>query len=242
MTRAIILAAGRSSRISVLAEGRPKCLLEIGGRSLLNRLLDQLTVCGISDICIATGYRADDVAAAAPSDVKLMHYPSYATTNNLGTLQWCAQFLDGDVVVLFADVLVDTDSLCHLVHSTCDALLLVDRKRVLPGTMRVRTRDDRILDIGAHIPVNEGHGNFVGIARIGSGIIGSFRQRLSELAADSAFDNAYYTEVFRSLTAAGDRVSCVDVVGDWCEIDTAEDYHAAVAHAEQWDHAAVTAT
>jgi L-glutamine-phosphate cytidylyltransferase len=235
MTRAIILAAGLSSRICAVTAGHPKSLLEIGGKSLLRRQLDQLALHDITDIHVATGYRAEEIAATTGNDATTHYYPRYAATNNLGTLEWCSGLLDGQCLILFADVLVSNRSLRCCIESQGELALLVDRSRVLAGTMRVRMMDDQLVDIGSHIPVDQGDGNFIGIARIGADSIPRFRQCLSRLAADAGFANAYYTEVFRTLAAEGMAIPCVDVAADdWCEIDTPEDYQTALRRAGQW--------
>jgi len=235
MTRAIILAAGMSSRICAVTGGHPKTLLEIGGKSLLRRQLDQLAHHDIADIHVATGYRAGEIVAVTGNDATTHFYPRYTETNNLGTLEWCSELLDGECLILFADVLVSNHSLRCCIESQDDFSLLIDRSRVLSGTMRVRVLHDHLMDIGSHIPVDQGDGNFIGIARIGAASIQQFRECLSRLAADAGFTNAYYTEVFRSLAGEGVTIPCVDVAGDdWCEIDTPEDYHIAVSRAGQW--------
>lgn len=235
MTRAIILAAGLSSRICTVTGGHPKSLLEIGGKSLLRRQLDQLAHHDITDIHVATGYRAGEIVTATGNDATTHYYPRYTATNNLGTLQWCSRLLDGECVILFADVLVANHSLRCCIESQGDFSLLIDRSQVLPGTMRVKILHDHLVDIGSHIPVAQGDGNFIGIARIGAASIPRFRECLSHLAADARFANAYYTEVFRTLAAEGVAIPCVGVAADdWCEIDTPGDYQTAVSRASHW--------
>ena len=111
MTRAIILAAGFSSRISLLPGGNPKCLLDLRGKSLLIRQLGLLADCGISDIWIITGHGASALIAAAGAGPKFRHYPHYARTNNLCTLASSADLLVGDTLVVFSDVLIAREPL-----------------------------------------------------------------------------------------------------------------------------------
>ena len=61
---AIILAAGVGKRLHAVSGGRPKCLIEIGGTSLLRRLLESLAACGVAEAVIVTGFGADAVRAA----------------------------------------------------------------------------------------------------------------------------------------------------------------------------------
>ncbi|MGC8514204.1 MAG: NTP transferase domain-containing protein, partial [Acidimicrobiales bacterium] len=62
--KAVILAAGLGRRMAPLTDSTHKTLLPVAGTTILDRLLGSLRICGISDVCIVTGYRAGDIRAA----------------------------------------------------------------------------------------------------------------------------------------------------------------------------------
>jgi len=163
-SRAIILAAGLSTRMGSLAAGRPKCLLELHGLSVLQHQLDALHQLGVGRVTIVTGHGAEAVRAAAGEQAEFIHFDGYAGGNNLRTLHHARTLLEGDVVVLFADVLLTMATLGDLVRHSAPMALLVDESTCRPDTMRVRLENDRVVDIGPHIGVGGGHGNFVGVA------------------------------------------------------------------------------
>src|SRR6476619_8338112 len=61
--KAIILSAGQGSRLGHLTDDRPKCLIEFGGRSLLDRQLDTLAANGVDEVVVVTGFRDDQIEA-----------------------------------------------------------------------------------------------------------------------------------------------------------------------------------
>ena len=87
--RAIIMAAGVGSRLSAFSRERPKCLLEIGSRTLLSRMLDLFESRGIGDVTVVTGHRADLVEREISGRARCVHNPDYLSTNSIASL-WCA--------------------------------------------------------------------------------------------------------------------------------------------------------
>ncbi|MEP7083604.1 MAG: phosphocholine cytidylyltransferase family protein, partial [Betaproteobacteria bacterium] len=104
--RAIILAAGRGSRMGALGGERPKCLVEVGGRTLLQRQLDALRSCGIADIAIVSGYRRTMVAL--PGVVEF-HNERWAETSMVSSLACASDWLrEAKCIVSYADIFYET--------------------------------------------------------------------------------------------------------------------------------------
>jgi len=123
---AIVLAAGVGKRLAETYGGMPKCLVEVGGRSMLDRLLDGLTVAGVHRVVIVTGFGAEQVRdrpASGAHDVEL-HYVFNPRFREGAVLSlWSArEFLDGPVLVMDADVVCSAELLTRLVgseHANC---------------------------------------------------------------------------------------------------------------------------
>jgi choline kinase len=223
-SRAIILAAGLSTRMGSLAAGRPKCLLELHGLSVLQHQLDALHQLGVGRVTIVTGHGAEAVRAAAGEQAEFIHFDGYAGGNNLRTLHHARTLLEGDVVVLFADVLLTMATLGDLVRHSAPMALLVDESTCRPDTMRVRLENDRVVDIGPHIGVGGGHGNFVGVAAFRAAGTLALRGELDAIGTDPALAQHYYTEALRRLAGRGEPVSAVSTRGaPWLELDTPPD-------------------
>ena len=90
--KAIILAAGRGTRLGALTEERPKCLLDIGGTCLLAEQLRRLEAAGIDDVIVVAGHRAERVAAFLRGRCRMIVNPRYAETNAIYSL-WLAREL-----------------------------------------------------------------------------------------------------------------------------------------------------
>lgn len=223
--KAVILAAGLGSRLSGVTSGMPKCLVELHGKSILRHQLDLLAACDVTQVTIITGFGADLVRSHVKESASLVYYPNFASTNNLLTLHYCRHLLAGEVLLLFADVLLTRKALQDCVSCPADFALLVDSSRCREGTMRVRLSERSVTDIGRHIQTSEGHGNFVGVARfsaVGSKLLAA---ELDQLVATRECSAAYYTDALASLAAKGQRLECVSVdAGSWLEVDTEEDY------------------
>ena len=121
---AVILAAGMASRLRPLTDDKPKCLLEIGNRCLLQRTMDALVAAGIDEYVVVTGYRGEMIRqfltehynlmpmSFLPSEGRLtIHFvdnPDYATTNNIYSLWLTRPYVNGsDFLLLDSDILFD---------------------------------------------------------------------------------------------------------------------------------------
>lgn len=112
MLTAVVLVAGTGTRLRPLTNDRPKCLVDVGGRAILARLLDRLARAGVTRACLATGHRAaalDEHFARHPSPlaIQLVANPRFATTNNAYSLKTTESVVgsggfllcDGDVLL-----------------------------------------------------------------------------------------------------------------------------------------------
>ena len=148
--RALILAAGQGRRLGLQA---PKALLTFGGRTLLARHLDNLARCGVRDVAITTGFRAEAIAAEVGAlkercQVTLIVNPAFRDGSVVSL--WCAREVlrGGSAVILMdADVLCDRRLLERLLASRHESCFLLDRA-IEPGDEPVKLciAGDRIVD------------------------------------------------------------------------------------------------
>ncbi len=222
--KAIILAAGRSSRLYPLTLTQPKCLLEVGGMSIIARQIKALRNVGVDDIVVVTGFQKEKIMSALGNAVRYRVYENFAATNNLHTLWHVRDEFDDNCIILFADVLFDPLLLKKLIAHPAPFCALVDTNRVLEGTMRVTLASTILTGIGSHIAPAEGHGNFIGIAKISAAGAPQFTQAIKILVASGNHFNDYYTLAFDMLAKQGTEIACHEV-GDhrWVEVDTLED-------------------
>lgn len=227
--KALILAAGLGTRLHPRTLSAPKCLLPLHGKPVMEHQLDVLASCGVVDVTVVVGHLADTIRTAMGARISTLEYSDYASTNNLHTLHSVRQVLDDDTIILFADVLLPPQAVRALVESDADFGLLVDTTRCLEGTMRVKIEDGGIVDLGSHVPVAEGDGNFVGVARYSRRGAKLLAEELNRLVGDPANQQKYYIAALPRLAGAGERIVPIEIAAPWIEIDTEDDYRQAAA-------------
>ena len=222
---AVILAAGAGTRLRPRTEKIPKCLLEVGGRTLLDYQLDALAANGLRDILVVTGFGAEQILARYGRRIRTIHNPDYETTNNLHSL-WAArrEFAGRDFLCLHADVLFHPALLRPLLESRADAAMLLD-PALVEETMKARLEGDRVAEIGKAIPREKQAGTFLGIARFAPAASAALPEVLGSLVADPGRRNDYFISCIPALAARGLRVEPVWTQGlPWIEIDFESDF------------------
>lgn len=228
--------AGRSTRLYPLTLDKPKCLLEVGGRTLLEYQIDALARCGISELVLVTGYlrhmiedKIAELRERYAYPIEFVYSPDFAATNNLHSL-WAARdrVLGHDFLCLHADVLFHPDILTTVAADERE-IVLVAEPEILQETMKLQIDGDRVTSVGKHISMKEASGTFPGIARIsaaGSRLIFPEIERLIKAGET----NAYFTMAIEALIGKGQEVSASFTNGrPWIEIDFA----AELAEAEE---------
>jgi choline kinase len=221
----VILAAGAGTRLRPRTERVPKCLLEVGGRALLDHQLDALAVSGIRDVLVVTGFAAEQITARYRSRIRTVHNPHFEATNNLHSL-WVAraEFAGRDFLCLHADVLFHPGMLRGLFESQADAAMLLDSELV-EETMKARVENGRVSEIGKDIPQEMQAGTFLGIARFAPSASSALPEVLNALVADPAQRSAYFIACIPALATRGLRIEPVWTNGlPWIEIDFESDF------------------
>ncbi|MCG3773537.1 MAG: Bifunctional protein GlmU [Nitrospira sp.] len=174
--RAIILAAGRGSRLGLLTSQRPKCLAEIRGVSLLARQIGALREAGINEIAVVTGYRNDMLA---PFGLREFHNAEWAMTNMVYSLLHASPWLvTGDCIVSYGDIFYRKSAVSSLMETRADVALTYDPDWLSLWSMRAdnpltdaetfRLRPDgTISEIGGKPgSVSEVEGQYMGLLKL----------------------------------------------------------------------------
>lgn len=219
--KALILAAGRGSRLKNLTSNKPKPLLKIFKKTLIEMLIDKLYDLNFNKIVVITGYKADRIKKKLKNKVKYHFYPGFLKTNNLHTLLHAKKELNKSLLCLFSDVIFDFQILKKLIKSVGSIVLAVDKKARLKGTMRVKTQKDNIIEIGNQIDVKKCDGNFIGFAKFTKTGCKVIKNELKKYQHSNY--NDYYTIIFNNL-AKKRIVKFIDVSKyKWKEIDNHKD-------------------
>jgi choline kinase len=232
VTRAIILAAGSGSRLRPLTDDLPKCLLEVGDRTLLRHQLDALGACGVTDVVVVVGFRADQIRRHADREVRYVENALYETTNSLYSLWLAREELTEGVLVLNSDVLALPGLFDRLVRAPApDAVLVEFGHGFEPEDMKVTVCEGRVVDFGKTLPPDRSHAHNVGVAKFNGQGAGHLRVCLDRLVA-SGHGNDWVPVAFRHF-AADRPLAAVGTEGlPWIEIDYLHDLIRARAEIE----------
>ncbi|MBI3070752.1 MAG: isocitrate lyase/phosphoenolpyruvate mutase family protein [Deltaproteobacteria bacterium] len=252
--KTIILAAGFEKELMPLVEDKPKGMLDIKGKTILERQIDNLNACNIKDIVVVRGYKKEKINLP-----NLRFYDSDRVDEGceLASLFRAESEIVGKVILLYGDIIFDKSILEKLLQSEADVSLVVDRAwydlHGANGTAPVRQGDlvaldpapaagyrylpsevsARVVRIGEKLPWKEAHGEFIGMAMLSERGARVLRETYRDAGLKGggkrfheaeSIDKASFTDLVQELVARGEKVAAVDIYKGWMEIDTFDDY------------------
>ena len=224
--RAILLAAGKGTRISRMIEPIPKCTLPIKDVPLIRHTVEMLTEKGM-DITVCVGYKKEHIYEALKGmKVDYVYNPFYDVTNSIASLWFAKQYLEGELLILNADVFLSSEILELILNDNRDNVLAIDKTRIELGDYFFKTSDNGCLrKYGKELPLRERSGEYVGIAKLSSMFVPVFNQRLDKLIDGQQHDK-WWENVIYSFTDNNEKsIYTIDVNGlFWAEIDYFDDY------------------
>jgi choline kinase len=242
MDKAIILSAGQGSRLGHLVDDRPKCLIEFGGRTLLDRQLDTLAANGVGEAVVVTGFHDDMVNASVARrsggpKVRTIYNPFYKVADNLGTLFMAREELTGDCLVWNGDTLVSDALMAKVVgNDRVGICVTIDRKDGYDeDDMKVVVEGDgRLRAIGKRIS-KDVNGESIGLLAFRSGGAERFREAIERDIRAPEGTTIWYLRVIHHL-AETSEVWTFDINGEeWGEVDFPEDVERARELVAAWD-------
>jgi len=231
--RALILAAGRGSRMGTLGNDRPKCLVELDGRPLLERQLAALARGGADEIGIVRGYRSDMLNFPG---ITYFDNPRWAQTNMVMSLAAAAEWLRaGTVIVSYADIFYRSGLVRGLADSSGSLVIAFDKEwRRLwarrffdplsdAETFRIGPCAE-LLEIGGKTTrIEDIEGQYMGLLKFTPAAWNAVEALLRELDPP-ARDVLDMTGLLRRLLAAKTvSIGTFGTAGQWGEIDNPGD-------------------
>ena len=240
--RAIILAAGSGSRLRPLSDNKPKCLVEVAGKSLLQRQLEVLSFCGVDDIVLVGGYEAAQLEAFG---LPVVVNAEFSTTNMVESLFCARDYMDRDTLISYGDIVYAPETLASMMAATADVSVAIDTNFL--DYWKARTEDyfddletlridedGWICEIGGKPrSLPDIQGQYMGLMKFTTAGL----DRLGERFA-SAHDRgtlrgkpvrmAYMTDILQDLIDSGALLKPVFTDASWVEVDTLEDHGAPV--------------
>lgn len=234
--QAIILAAGRGSRLGQLTDNNPKSFVTIKGKKLIDYNISILRKLGVSDINIVIGYKDEMFRELFEheKDIHLIYNPFYELMNVLGSFYMGMDSLNEDFLYLHADTLCDFSIWEKMLKAEGDIILPYDSKECDDEAMKIRMENNRAVEINKTMDNHLASGEFLGVARISGSVLESLREKTVELLREKKY-HEYFEAVLQKLMDERKYRICALPVGDsfWAEIDFMEDYERAAANIPQ---------
>jgi choline kinase len=243
--RAIIIGAGRGSRLMPTTENAPKCFAEIQGKRILDWTVEALRNGGCTDICFIGGYRIEAVKRDYPEFI-FRENRDWADNNILVSLMCAEDLMDEPFVASYSDILFTADVVRKLVQLTAELALGVDtewREHYRPRTQhpphdaeKVIVRGGAVERVYRTIPYDAATGEFIGVAKFGKTGGRQFRDFYRRRKAEfwgqpyreaPMFQKAYLIHMFQDMIEQGISFGHADTPGKYREIDTQEDMNLA---------------
>lgn len=230
--QAIVMAAGKGSRLGKLTKGRPKSFIEIKGKKLIEYNLQLLEQYHVDEVIIVTGYMSEafEELAQTRNNIKIVYNPFYEMMNVLGSFYMGMELLWDDFLFLHADTLCEQKILEQLVQMKADVLLPVDYKPCDEEAMKVRSRRGKIVQITKQMPNEQAEGEFIGMAAFRKEVLPKLKEKTRQLMKEKAFTAYFESAIQRLIEEENFDIQAVPTGSAfWTEIDFPEDYEKACA-------------
>lgn len=226
---ALIMAAGRGSRLGGATNERPKSLVDLGGVTPLEWQVDLLASRGVKRIIVVTGYRREQIEGAANAraagrvELAFRWNPFWSVTNVLGSAWMASEELREPFVYLHADTVFEPSVLDDLLASPSAASLPIDFRECEPEQMKAQVVDHRVIRLSKELPADETAGEFIGIGVFGADALQPIRRGMDAVLDDGGLAS-YFEAAINHAIDAGLRVAALPTDGRaWTEIDFPED-------------------
>jgi len=238
--KVIIIAAGTGTRLGKEVSKLPKALLEVNGQTILSRQISILKKMGIGEIIVITGPYTEKFPSI---DVTYVNDRDYDEHDMLGSLIVAKDYIEGDILITYSDILFDENVLRQIIQQECDIGIAIDMdwKQAYEGrTLHPLTEaenvllDDNknVLKIQKNIKSNTDMvGEFLGLIKLSSHGAKILTDEFEYLLANHtetfhsaiSLKKAYITDLIQELVNSKLVVTPILISGNWCEIDTIQD-------------------
>ena len=225
---AIVLSAGQGSRLLPVTATRPKCLIEVGGRTLLQRQLEALAAAGLKRALVVTGYRHEQVDEAVngaqPLAVETRFNPFWAVASSIGSVWIARDRLRAPFCLLNGDTLFDPEILAAALASPGAGLGLVVEPIEAPtyDDMLVRVEEGAVRAVAKELPEADATHRSLGLI-LAAENHAAYAQALGDLIAERNGAGAYHHGIIDRLAQHRTVAAIERADGFWQEVDRPED-------------------
>ena len=226
--KAIIIAAGRGSRLLPLTLTMPKCLVRVGTRAIIDHQLDAAAAAGVTEAVVVGGYRIDQVADhLAGRDARiattLVFNPFWAISSSIGSVWAARDHLHGAFMLMNGDTVFDPAVIVDAVRDALPGLTLVVEAATEadPDDMRVAIASGRVSAVGKGLDPAVATHRSLGLVLSGGG--DAYASALRAIIAQPGGTDAYHHAIVARLSLQGVNALVVDPDASWQEVDAPAD-------------------
>ncbi|MBQ2438859.1 MAG: aminotransferase class I/II-fold pyridoxal phosphate-dependent enzyme [Paludibacteraceae bacterium] len=234
--QAVILAAGMGKRLGELTKGNTKCMIEVGGETLISRLLRQLDKHSLSKIILVVGYKAQELkdylaTLQVHTPIEFVENTVYDKTNNIYSLYLAKDYLTTEDTLLFeSDLIMEDAVISKLIEHPYPDLALVDKyESWMDGTVVTLDEENRIQRF---IPNSQfkyeeipSYYKTVNVYKFSQQFSANMYVPFLEAYCTALGKNEYYEQVLRVITMLDNSgMRALPLTGEqWYEIDDVQD-------------------
>ncbi|WP_199288595.1 phosphocholine cytidylyltransferase family protein [Henriciella aquimarina] len=231
--KAIILSAGRGSRLLPMTESKPKCLLEFCGRSVLGHQLTMLDRAGVDQATVVTGFMPQMVEEEVQGwdgrmAVSTLFNPFFQVADNLASCWMARGEMSDSFLLLNGDTLFNQALVEHVIQSnTYPVSVTIDRKSQYDeDDMKVTLDGERLKAIGKRLRAEETDAESIGLLKFTQEGAGLFRTKVEQMMRTQDGISAWFLKAIDALAKSPEaQVGTCSIEGHpWCELDTPEDW------------------
>ncbi len=236
--KAVILSAGQGKRLLPLTSDRPKCLLPLADRTVLEWQLDVLAANGVGQVTVVTGYGADRVEKLLAGregknpaqQVTTLYNRDYATSDNLVSCWQAREEMQGDFLLINGDTIFEKAALARLLAADHRPVTVTISKKAVydADDMKVKLDGERLVRIGKDLPLAEVDGESIGMILFRGRGAEWFRAEVARALENEAARRRWYLSVIDAMAASDDVWTCSIAGLAWQEIDYPADLESAV--------------
>ena len=236
----VILAAGMAKRLRPLTDTKPKCLLEVGGKTLLERTVRAMQQAGITEFVVVTGYRADQIREFLETRLSsstshnsprftFLHNADYEHNNNIFSLWMSMEVVRGkDFLLMDSDILCDPAAVVRIAQQTEPALAMNRHECGEEEIKVIVDADNRITELNKTCNPKLAIGESVGIEKMTAEYSEALYHELKQMIENEGLVDVFYERCFERLIPQGHTFRVVDTTQYFSyELDTPEDFQRA---------------
>jgi len=240
----IILAAGQGNRLKPLTNQKPKCLVEIFGKSLLNYQLELFHNLKITDISIVKGYLKDKIIFP---NINFFENNNFQNTNMVETLFCAREKICDSTIISYGDIIYEKTVIEKLIHNDDDIAVVIDKNWKDYWNLRFDDpindleslsidSENNISSIGQKIKdISDIQGQYIGLMKFqnaGSDFLKTFYDKCKNFAkngqnylkTEHPFEKSYMTDLLQGIIDEGYKIRAIPIRNGWLELDSYNDY------------------